>query len=126
MSVKTILIVDDEDFIRSLLDSFLSRQGFVVLQAKDGIEAAAIIKQHPLDLIFLDIQLPAMNGMQILKMVKELNSDIPVIMISGNVSEEIALETLKLGAFDYIKKPVDLHKVTETICCVELLCLAAE
>jgi len=126
MSVKTILIVDDEDLIRSMLDSFLSRQGYGVLQAKDGSEAKAIIEQQPPDLIFLDIQLPTTGGMEILKIVKTLNPDIPVIMISGNVSEAIALETLKLGAFDYIRKPVDLNKVTETICCVELLCLASE
>ena len=126
MCVNKILIVDDEEHIRSLLDSYLSKQGFETYQAKDGNEAAEMVAQQKPDLIFLDIQLPGMNGVEILKMVKKLNPDIAVIMISGNATEDTANQTLEIGAFDYIKKPVDLDKVSEVICCVELLNMAID
>jgi len=126
MCVNKILIVDDEEHIRSLLDSYLSKQGFETYQAKDGNEAAEMVAQQKPDLIFLDIQLPGMNGVEILKMVKKLNPDIAVIMISGNATEDTAKQTLEIGAFDYIKKPVDLDKVSEVICCVELLNMAID
>ncbi len=126
MSVEKILIVDDEEHIRSLMESYLTKQGFTTYLAQNGEEAFEIITIKKPDLIFLDIQLPGMDGVVILKEVKKKYPDIAVIMISGNATEEIAKETLEIGAFEYINKPVDLDKVSEVICCVELLWIALE
>lgn len=126
MSVEKILIVDDEEHIRSLMESYLTKQGFTTYLAQNGKEAFEIITTKKPDLIFLDIQLPGMDGVEILKEVKKKYPDIAVIMISGNATEEIAKETLEIGAFEYINKPVDLDKVSEVICCVELLWIALD
>ena len=121
MNIKKILIVDDEENIRSLLDSFLSSQGYQIRLAKDGDEALQMVKKEIPDLVFLDIKLPGKNGVEVLRMIREFDSNISVVMISGNATEDTAKETLNLGAFDYIKKPVDLDKVSEIISCVDLV-----
>jgi DNA-binding NtrC family response regulator len=121
MSISKILIVDDEVHIRSLLDTYLKNQNFQTLLAQNGDEALEIIHREKVDLVFLDIKLPGKSGIELLKLIKDYNFDIQVVMISGNATVETAKETLFMGAFDYIKKPVDLEKVTEVICCLELL-----
>ncbi|MBN2009868.1 response regulator [candidate division KSB1 bacterium] len=121
MSINKILIVDDEENIRNLLESFLNKQGFETAVAKNGDDALHIIRKQQIDLTFLDVKLPGKDGVEILKAIKDTTPDITVIMISGHATVQTAEQTLKIGAFDYIKKPLNLEKVEEIICYVDLL-----
>jgi len=124
MNIKKILIVDDEENIRLLLDSYLSDLGFETMLAKNGNDVLDSIKQIKPDMVFLDIKLPGIDGIEVLKLIKDYDPNISVIMVSGYATEEMAKESLKIGAFDYIKKPLDLEKVSEMISCVDLLSFA--
>ena len=110
----SILIVDDEPDIRqSLIDAFTD-EGYEAEGAADGQEALRIIAQETPDLVFLDIWMPDLDGMQVLQQLKENNPDLPVIMISGHGSIETAVQATKLGAFDFIEKPFSLEKLVIT------------
>lgn len=105
---KKILIVDDNLQIRSLLERFLIKKGFYALTAASGEEALEKIKTAKPLIVLLDIKMPGMDGLMTLKRIKEINEDIGVIMITGVEDENIGEEALKLGAYDYITKPLDL------------------
>ncbi len=115
MSQKKILIVDDEKNILSTLKSALELEGFecdVAGSAEIGLEK--LDKSKP-DIILLDLFLPGMNGLEMLKKVKEHNPYIPVLMMSGHGSIKDALESVKLGAHDFIEKPISAEKALITI-----------
>ncbi|MCM8800542.1 MAG: response regulator [Candidatus Omnitrophica bacterium] len=106
-----ILIVDDDNIVRDFLRKFLSSKGFTQLEsASTGQEALKIIeeKKQNIKLVLLDIRLPDINGVDLLRRIKEINKDIGVIMITAFADEEKAKEAMRLGAFDYIMKPFDL------------------
>ena len=121
MSIKNILLVDDEENIRELFDTYLTGIGYTTRQVENSKDVENEIKKEKPDLVFLDIKMPGMDGVEVLKMIKNYDQDIPVVMISGFATEHMAKETLHIGAFDYIKKPVDLEKVSEIISCIDLL-----
>ncbi len=103
---KRILIIDDEENIRFSFENFLSDEGYDIVTAKDYDEALAVISGGSIDLIYADIILGGKTGIDILREVKWRNLSTPVIMITGAPDIETALEALRLGAFDYISKPV--------------------
>lgn len=103
--MKKILIVDDEDFIRQNLDRILKEEGYRTAIAKDGKEALDFLKEGSFDLVFLDLRLPDISGLEVLKTIKESDPDLLVIVMTGYASVESAVEALKSGAYDYIKKP---------------------
>ena len=115
MNKGNILIVDDEDNILSSLEGILADEGFSVLKAKDGSEALKIIKSKSPDLVLLDIWIPGLDGIQTLKTIKMLRSDLNVIMMSGHGTIETAVRATKLGAFDFIEKPLSLDNVISTV-----------
>lgn len=117
---KKILVVDDEANIRDLLTKFFRRDGYEAFAAKDATEAAEILRAEQPEIAFLDIKLPGIGGVDILKMAKEYNRDVAIVMISGHADEDTARETLQLGAFEYICKPVDLERVREIIAQIEI------
>jgi len=108
---KTILIVDDEKSICQSLGAILTDEGYDVLTAGSGEEALKIIKDEPPFLVFLDIWLPGIDGIETLKIIKSENHNIRVVMISGHGTIETAVKTTKMGAFDFIEKPLSLEKV---------------
>ena len=108
---KTILIVDDEESICQSLDGILTDEGYRVLTAGSGEDAVRIIGDELPDLVLLDIWLPGMDGIETLKIIKSENPQIPVIMMSGHGTIETAVKATKLGAFDFIEKPLSLDKV---------------
>lgn len=108
---KTILIVDDEKSICQSLGAVLNDEGYDVLTAGSGEEALKIIKDEPPFLVFLDIWLPGIDGIETLKIIKSENHNIRVVMISGHGTIETAVKATKLGAFDFIEKPLSLEKV---------------
>ena len=108
---KTILIVDDEKSICQSLGAVLNDEGYDVLTAGSGEEALKIIKEDLPFLVFLDIWLPGIDGIETLKIIKSENHEIRVVMISGHGTIETAVKATKIGAFDFIEKPLSLEKV---------------
>jgi DNA-binding NtrC family response regulator len=107
---KTLLVVDDERGIRESL-KWIFKDGYEVVLAKDGREALLAIDDKPPDLVLLDILLPDINGLEILKRVKEQNRSLPVVMITATKTVKNAVEAMKLGADDYVVKPFDLEEL---------------
>lgn len=108
---KVILVIDDEEDIRSMLQSFFESLGYRTLVAADLNQTVFIFNREQPDIVFLDIVLPGVNGLEILKLLKKLNKDIIVVMMSGYATEAKAKFALELGAFDYMNKPFDMSHV---------------
>jgi two-component system nitrogen regulation response regulator NtrX len=108
----SILVVDDEDAIVSSLSSILQDEGYEVSVAKSGVEALKIYTVDPPDLMLLDIWMPEMDGLETLRRVKEILPTAQVMVMSGHGSIETAVKAIKLGAYDYIEKPLSLENVT--------------
>ncbi|MBI3357778.1 MAG: sigma-54-dependent Fis family transcriptional regulator [Nitrospirae bacterium] len=108
----SILIVDDEEAIRTSLRSILEDEGYEVAVAANGAEALKIYGTDPPDLMILDIWMPEMDGLETLRRVKEFVPTTQVMMMSGHGSIETAVKAVKLGAYDYIEKPLSLENVT--------------
>ncbi len=110
-----ILIVDDEKNIVSSLTGILADEGYEVAGTGDGIEALEIIQTDPPDLVLLDIWLPGMDGIEVLKTVKSYYPEIEVLIISGHGTIDTAVKATKLGAQDFIEKPFSLYRITQSI-----------
>jgi len=108
---ETILVVDDEPSICHSLSAILKDEGYQVLVAGSGEEAVKIVEEEMPQLILLDIWLPGMDGLETLKAIKAVHPNILVIMMSGHGTIETAVKATKLGAFDFIEKPLSLDKV---------------
>jgi len=108
---KTILVVDDEKDIRISLTGILEDEGYQVVTAASGVEALETLREDLPDLVLLDIWMPGMDGLETLEKIKSLLPHITVIMISGHGTIETAVRATKLGAFDFIEKPLSLDKV---------------
>ena len=109
--LKSILIIDDERSIRATLKEILEFEKYLFETAVDGIEGCKMAEENNFDLIFCDIKMPKIDGIETLKKIVENKILSPVVMISGHGDIETAVETLKIGAFDYIEKPLDLNRV---------------
>lgn len=111
----SILVVDDEEAIRTSLRSILEDEGYDVSVAVNGVEALRIYGVDPPDLMILDIWMPELDGLETLRRVKELVPTTQVMMMSGHGSIETAVKAVKLGAYDYIEKPLSLENVTHRV-----------
>jgi two-component system nitrogen regulation response regulator NtrX len=109
---ESILIVDDEPAILNTLTRILEDEGYQVAVAKSGAEALKAIRAEPPDLVLLDIWMPEMDGLETLKRAREQAPNLLVMMMSGHGSIETAVKAIKLGAYDYIEKPLSLENVT--------------
>lgn len=112
---QTILVVDDEEAIRSSLQGILEDESYQVSLAVDGLDALAMLQKEQPDLVLLDIWMPGIDGLETLAKIKELYPDLAVVMISGHGTIETAVKSTKLGAFDFIEKPLSLEKVLVTV-----------
>ncbi|MHB8769423.1 MAG: sigma-54-dependent transcriptional regulator [Syntrophales bacterium] len=108
---KAILIVDDEESIGQTLGGILTDEGHGIIISANGEDALRVVEEELPSLILLDIWLPGMDGMEVLKAIKTGHPQIPVVMMSGHGSIETAVKATKLGAFDFIEKPLSLEKV---------------
>jgi len=106
-----ILIVDDEKNIRESLKGILQDEGFQVDNAKDGQSAIAMVQEERPDLVLLDIWMPGLDGIETLKKMRELHPDLQIIMMSGHATIETAVTATKLGAYDFVEKPLSLEKL---------------
>lgn len=113
--MSCILIIDDEPGIRTVLSDILEDEKYSVLTAADGIEGLSILKKENIDLVILDIWLPNMGGIDVLKEIKSDFKEIEVIMISGHANIDLAVKAVKLGAFDFIEKPLSLDKLLNIV-----------
>lgn len=109
--MKSILIVDDEESIRESLKGILQDEGFRTLFAQDGEEGLALVKEENPDLVLLDIWMPGMDGLETLQRIRDGYPEQLVIMMSGHGTIETAVKATKLGAYDFIEKPLSLEKV---------------
>lgn len=112
-----ILIIEDEAAIRRVLGKILSEENdtYEVEDAEDGIVGFEKIKNNDYDLVLCDIKMPKMDGVELLEAVKKIKPEIPMVMISGHGDMETAINTMRMGAFDYISKPPDLNRLLNTV-----------
>jgi two-component system nitrogen regulation response regulator NtrX len=106
-----VLIVDDEEGIRESLSGILEDEGYEVVAVGSGEEAVQVVKEQTADLVFLDIWLPKMDGIETLREIKSLRKELPVIMISGHGTIEAAVNATMMGAYDFLEKPLSLERV---------------
>ncbi len=102
-----ILIIDDEHSIRETLEMFLREKGYEVVTSKDGEEGLRLIQRERPDIVILDIRLPGMDGLEVLRRIKEKEEGIHVIMITAYHDTETTKHAMNLGAYEYIHKPID-------------------
>jgi len=115
--MSRILIIEDEAAIRRVLTKILSEESetYSVEDVEDGIQGLERIKNNDYDLVLCDIKMPKMDGVELLEAVKKIKPEIPMVMISGHGDMETAIQTMRLGAFDYISKPPDLNRLLNTV-----------
>jgi len=111
MARATIFIVDDEEGIRESLTGIFEDEGYEVLTAKSGEDALELMKEQGPGIVLLDVWLPGMDGLETLSGIKKIHPDVPVIMISGHGNIEMAISATRLGAYDFLEKPLSLEKV---------------
>jgi DNA-binding NtrC family response regulator len=112
-----ILIIEDEAAIRRVLVKILSEENnaYELTQAQDGLEGIEKIRDQDFDLVLCDIKMPKMDGVEVLQVAKKIKPETPMVMISGHGDLDTAVQTMRLGAFDYISKPPDLNRLLNTV-----------
>lgn len=115
--MSKILIIEDEAAIRRVLNKIISEENdaYNVEEAEDGLQGIEMIMNNDYDLVFCDIKMPKMDGVEVLEKAKKIKPEIPMVMISGHGDLETAVNTMRLGAFDYISKPPDLNRLLNTV-----------
>jgi len=115
--MSKILVIEDESAIRRVLVKILSEENknYQVEEAEDGLVGIEKIKKEDFDLVLCDIKMPKMDGVEVLEAVKKIKPEIPFVMISGHGDLDTAVNTMRLGAFDYISKPPDLNRLLNTV-----------
>jgi DNA-binding NtrC family response regulator len=115
--MSKILIIEDEETIRRVLKKVLFEENdaYNIIEAHDGVQAIEIIKSNKIDLILCDIKMPKKDGIDVLKFLIKDYPEIPIIMISGHGDLETAVESMRLGAYDYISKPPDLNRLLNSV-----------
>ena len=111
----SVLVIDDEMNIRKTLEGVLSDDGYRVLQAEDGARGLEVLSRSFVDAVLLDVWMPDMDGLETLKRIREVYPILPVIMISGHGTIDTAVKAVKMGAFDFIEKPISLTKLLITL-----------
>ena len=111
----SLLFVDDEVEFLSTIEEFFQDLGYEVYTARNGQEALLKVKEHLPRAVFLDISMPHMDGTETLRLIREIDEEIQVIVVSGYASEDLARGLLKDGACDFFQKPVDLMRLNDTV-----------
>lgn len=106
-----VLVADDEDGLRATITAWLGDEGFNVKEASNGLDAIKLIQSHDFDLVLLDIKMPGANGLEVLRYVKKNSSATEVVMMTGMSDVNMAVEAMKLGAKEYLTKPIDMDQL---------------
>jgi two-component system response regulator (stage 0 sporulation protein F) len=104
-----ILIVDDEQTVLEVLSEYFTTQGYTTRTASGGAEALAAVERERPDLVLLDVRMPGLDGVEVLRRLRQADQRLAVIMVTANEDLALAKETLKIGAFDYVAKPYDFQ-----------------
>jgi two-component system, response regulator, stage 0 sporulation protein F len=115
MALGRILVVDDEAPVREVLTEYFGTEGYEVESAATGLEALSAVRGGRVDLVLLDVRMPGLDGVQVLRTIRELADGLPVIMVTANEDVGLARETLRLGAFDYVAKPFDFDYLDRAV-----------
>ena len=110
-----ILVVDDAAFMRNILRNILTRNGYEVIEAKNGVELLQMYQEHHPDLVTLDITMPEMNGLTALKKLREIDPSAKVVMCSAMGQQAMVMEAVQNGAKDFLVKPFNAERVLETV-----------
>ncbi len=115
--MSKILIIEDEAAIRRVLKKIISEENkkYEIFEAEDGVQGIALIKENDYDLVLCDIKMPKMDGVEVLTYSKKIKPELPFLMISGHGDLDTAVNTMRLGAFDYIAKPPDLNRLLNAV-----------
>ncbi|PWG05319.1 sigma-54-dependent transcriptional regulator [Polaribacter aquimarinus] len=115
--MSKILVIEDEAAIRRVLTKIISEENdaYKVEEAEDGLLGIEMIKKNDYDLVLCDIKMPKMDGVEVLEKAKKIKPEVPIVMISGHGDLDTAVNTMRLGAFDYISKPPDLNRLLNTV-----------
>jgi DNA-binding NtrC family response regulator len=115
MSIKKILIVDDEESVRYSFKKIYREPGFEIMEAANGLEALSVIKKNVPDLVLMDIEMPGLNGLEAIQRIKAMQPQIPVIIITAFGTSERVIGAMKYGAYEYLEKPFDVARLKEVI-----------
>lgn len=110
-----VLLVDDDENFKQLLEYNLSKEGYSIMKASNGEDALSMIEKHAPDIILLDLKMKGMGGMETLNKIKEFDRNLPVIMITGHGDTETAVTAMKLGAYDFVSKPLKPDEISVTV-----------
>jgi DNA-binding NtrC family response regulator len=111
----TVLIVDDEEEMRTFISLLMKREGFRTVQAESGTAALEAVRRESPDLMLLDIKMPGMDGMEVLRQTRELNPRLPIVVVTGYADSQGAVRAMKAGAFDYLSKPFDNNEMARVV-----------
>jgi len=112
---QNILLVDDDQTFCELVGDILKFEGFGFTSAYDGKTALQLLEANQFDLLLLDLDLPDIDGIKVLKHTLSLGLKIPIVMVSGKGNIKVAVEAVKLGAYDFVEKPIDAHRLLLTV-----------
>ncbi|WP_054032856.1 sigma-54-dependent transcriptional regulator [Desulfatitalea tepidiphila] len=115
MPLTNVLIVDDEERFLKTTQTLLEKEGYKVFTAADGYKGLDALKDRRIDVVVLDVKMPGMDGVEVLKRIKAEHPLVEVLMLTGHATMETAIDGLKLGAFDYLTKPCDIATLKEKI-----------
>jgi len=115
MAQEKILVIDDELFVRELLQEFLIKEGYKVYVAESGEKGINLIRATPVEIALIDLKMPGMDGISALKEIKKIAPDTIAIILTGYPTIESSIEALRSGAYDYVVKPFKLNDLKNTI-----------
>jgi DNA-binding response OmpR family regulator len=113
--VSKILVIDDDEVLLALLQNLLADEGYQILSTADGPRGVSLYKEHRPDLVLLDLALPSMNGLEVLKKIREFDEKARIIVVTGYGSAETAEVAYRYGASDFIHKPFEPRGLTERV-----------
>jgi len=113
--MKKVLVVDDDVYVRDAISTLLVQRGFVVDKASNGVEGLKLIKENEYDVLLIDLVMPEMGGIELLRELNNLKIETPSIVITAYASVDTAIEAMKLGAIDYITKPFNIEELVVVI-----------
>jgi DNA-binding NtrC family response regulator len=113
--VNKILIVDDESSVRMILSEVLEKNGFQPAEAEDGSQAIEMFRNEKFDLVLLDVAMPGLDGIETLQELKKIDPDVPIIIVTGHADIATAVESIKLGAYDFLAKPPQVSRLLVTV-----------
>lgn len=114
-SLPCLLVVDDEKSQRLLAKAVMEEAGWIVLEARDGLEALEILNQENVQVVLADIRMPKLNGLELLERIQRFDPYLPVILLTAFGTVDLAVEAMKKGAFDFLTKPTDIEELKDTL-----------